>query len=485
MPAVPEPLDRLARRSAPTAPSTSPAATAPAFNFTDWGQDGNPRNPCGDPPGGVGAGLTPPTAEGGVLRSQDLRTPADPTTLDGAVLRVNPDTRRGMPDNPLAGSSDPNARRIIASRPAQPLPLNDQAGDERGLARRCRLAARWEEINRIADPLGSVENFGWPCYEGSRRQPGRRRGPEHLREPLREGPAQSSLPTTPTATTPRSSRASRAPTQRVRRSPASPSTRAGPSRPPTTARSSSPTTRATASGSCSRAETASRTRTTARRSWPRRVEPGRPGGRPRRRPLLRRLSTAAPIRRIMLRPTSRRSRRDRLADERAGPAHRQLQRQRLERPGGRPLTYAWDLDADGAFDDSTAAPRPSHTPPRELQRQASRHRHPGQASRWIGPNQRGQQRRPSASIDAPAARDDMAGRRHDRLLRLSDGSRAGYVLAARPLLRGQLVLQHCPADCHSHPVQTFSGVRAARSRSGSRIPFISRASADRRPTPAV
>ena len=25
----------------------------------------------------------------------------------------------------------------------------------------------WEEINRVADPLGSVENFGWPCYEGT------------------------------------------------------------------------------------------------------------------------------------------------------------------------------------------------------------------------------------------------------------------------------------------------------------------------------
>ena len=26
-----------------------------SFNFADYGQDGNPVNPCGDPPGGVGA----------------------------------------------------------------------------------------------------------------------------------------------------------------------------------------------------------------------------------------------------------------------------------------------------------------------------------------------------------------------------------------------------------------------------------------------
>src|SRR6185436_20336423 len=45
-----------------------------SFNFTDWGQDGTPVNPCGDPPGPPGTALTPPTAEGGALRSQDVRT---------------------------------------------------------------------------------------------------------------------------------------------------------------------------------------------------------------------------------------------------------------------------------------------------------------------------------------------------------------------------------------------------------------------------
>ena len=31
----------------------------------------------------------------------------------------------------------------------------------------------WEEINRITNPTDStVENFGWPCYEGSGRQAG-------------------------------------------------------------------------------------------------------------------------------------------------------------------------------------------------------------------------------------------------------------------------------------------------------------------------
>ncbi|MGH3101417.1 MAG: PQQ-dependent sugar dehydrogenase, partial [Thermoleophilia bacterium] len=75
-----------------------------SFNFVDYGQDGSPVNPCGDPPGGVGALLTPPTAEGGALRSQDMRTFADATSLDGTLLRVDPATGAGLPDNPNAGS---------------------------------------------------------------------------------------------------------------------------------------------------------------------------------------------------------------------------------------------------------------------------------------------------------------------------------------------------------------------------------------------
>ena len=43
-----------------------------SFNFTDWGQDGSPVNPCGDPH--TGTNPTPPNAEGGALRAQDVRT---------------------------------------------------------------------------------------------------------------------------------------------------------------------------------------------------------------------------------------------------------------------------------------------------------------------------------------------------------------------------------------------------------------------------
>ena len=90
------------------------AGDGASFNVADYGQSGNPLNPCGDPPAGVGGAMTPPTAEGGALRSQDLRTSGDPATLDGSVIRVDPSTGTALPSNPLAGDPDPNVRRMIA-----------------------------------------------------------------------------------------------------------------------------------------------------------------------------------------------------------------------------------------------------------------------------------------------------------------------------------------------------------------------------------
>ena len=41
-------------------------------------------------------------------------SPADPTGLDGTVIRIDPDTGAGLPGNPLLGSLDANERRIVA-----------------------------------------------------------------------------------------------------------------------------------------------------------------------------------------------------------------------------------------------------------------------------------------------------------------------------------------------------------------------------------
>ncbi|HEX6473630.1 MAG TPA: NPCBM/NEW2 domain-containing protein, partial [Candidatus Limnocylindria bacterium] len=147
------------------------AGDAASFVFTDYGQEGSPVNPCGDPSNRQDGEMTAPTAEGGALRAQDVRTAGDPTGLDGALLRLNPDTGAAMAGNPQIGAADANTRRIVAY----------------GLRNAFRFAIRpgtndiwlgdvgwsdWEEIDRVPDPTASVRNFGWPCVEGASLKPG-------------------------------------------------------------------------------------------------------------------------------------------------------------------------------------------------------------------------------------------------------------------------------------------------------------------------
>ena len=136
-----------------------------SFNSVDYGQDGTPVNPCGDPPGGVGGSMSPPTAEGGALRSQDLRTSGDPTSLSGTVIRIDPATGLAPLDNPLAGSADPNAQRIVAYGLRNPFRIDFRPGTNDLWLGDVGWSS-WEELNRIANPTGGVLNFGWPCYEG-------------------------------------------------------------------------------------------------------------------------------------------------------------------------------------------------------------------------------------------------------------------------------------------------------------------------------
>ena len=134
-----------------------------SFNVVDYGQLGGtlagsptPKNPCGDP-----------LNEGGALRSQDLRTSADPVSFDGTVLRIDPLTGAAWPTNPLVGG-DPGDDRIIAYGLRNPF-RTTVAQDGQVWIGDVGWNA-WEEINRIPDPdTAPVKNFGWPCYEGNGR----------------------------------------------------------------------------------------------------------------------------------------------------------------------------------------------------------------------------------------------------------------------------------------------------------------------------
>ncbi|MSP63959.1 MAG: sugar dehydrogenase [Myxococcales bacterium] len=131
-----------------------------SFSFVDQGQGGSPPNTCGDPVG-----------QGGALRAQDLLTLGDPQGLAGTVLRIDPDSGQALPDNPL-NLGPAGAERIIAFGMRNPFRLALRPGTKEIWVGDVGWTA-WEEIERIADPTdATVENFGWPCYEGAGQQPG-------------------------------------------------------------------------------------------------------------------------------------------------------------------------------------------------------------------------------------------------------------------------------------------------------------------------
>lgn len=140
-----------------------------SFNYVDYGQDGAPVNPCGDP---GGANPTPPTAEGGALRSQDVRTTGDPYGLSGTIIRVDPNTGAGVAGNPLFANANANAKRIVAAGMRNPFRITQRPGTNETFIGDVGWNT-WEEVNRIANPAdGMLRNFGWPCYEGGGRQSG-------------------------------------------------------------------------------------------------------------------------------------------------------------------------------------------------------------------------------------------------------------------------------------------------------------------------
>ncbi|MFC0530437.1 discoidin domain-containing protein [Phytohabitans kaempferiae] len=136
------------------------AGDGASYNFVDYGQLGSPPNPCSDPPN-----------EGGALRAQDVRGTADPTGLDGTILRLDPATGLAAPGNPLGASADVNARRIVAHGLRNPYRFAMRPGTNELWLGDVGWGT-WEELNRLVDPVTGVTNFGWPCFEGAGRQDG-------------------------------------------------------------------------------------------------------------------------------------------------------------------------------------------------------------------------------------------------------------------------------------------------------------------------
>lgn len=133
-------------------------------SIPDYGQLGTSPNPCGDPPSPAGTTPTPKAeSQGGALRSQNL------SLLNGAILRVDPETGDAFPGNPLAANPNPNARRTVAKGFRNPFrfTLDEQTGE---IYTGNVGSSEIEEIDRFQAPPTALYNSGWPCYEGIERQ---------------------------------------------------------------------------------------------------------------------------------------------------------------------------------------------------------------------------------------------------------------------------------------------------------------------------
>jgi glucose/arabinose dehydrogenase/PKD repeat protein len=418
---------------------------------TDYGQLGDPPNPCGDPPVPVGGTQTIPSAEGGALRSQDLRTPNDPTTLDGTIIRVDPATGAALPDNPLASSTDPNAKRIIAHGLRNPFRFTFRPGTNELWIGDVGWNT-WEEIDRVVNPTDStVENFGWPCYEGNGRQPSYDAAGLSLCENLY---AQGSGAVVPPSFTYN---------HNERIDPNDACAMSGSLTGMAFMPMNSVSYPAAYRGALFFADFARRC------IW---IAPPGANGQPdfAQRRLFR--QAANPVD-LQLGPdnnlyyvdvggTIRRIRYDAppqaviSADPESGPVPLTVQFDGTASvdPGGGAITYAWDLDDDGAFDDSTS-PTPSYTYTESqdytvrLQVTDSRGAS-GQAAAVISAGNTP----PTAVIDTPTVGTTWAV--GDTIGFSGHATDAEEGTLPDSALTWKLVLHHCPSTGHAHNIQTFS-----------------------------
>lgn len=152
------------------------------FNAYDYGQFGNP---CGDP-----------VNEGGSLRSQDIRTAGDPLGYNGSLIRIDPVTGAALPSNPLFSSPIEKARRVVAHGLRNAFRFEIRPGTNE-LYIGDVGAGSFEEIDLIPNlPAGPSDlpdpfNFGWPCFEGNAPEPGFQALSKDVPLPLCQGPYSS------------------------------------------------------------------------------------------------------------------------------------------------------------------------------------------------------------------------------------------------------------------------------------------------------
>ncbi len=143
---TPSLLAALMRPAVLCATVLPPKGTAHSMDFVRFGPDGALYVSDGD----------------GIVNSKGNSRALNPDSLNGKILRINPITGEGYPDNPFF-DGDPNSNRskVFAMGMRNPFRFTVDPRDGQVIVGDVGNN-NWEEINRG----GPGSNFGWPCYEG-------------------------------------------------------------------------------------------------------------------------------------------------------------------------------------------------------------------------------------------------------------------------------------------------------------------------------
>jgi glucose/arabinose dehydrogenase len=111
----------------------------------------------------TGDGASYSTVDPLALRSQDINR------LSGKILRVDPATGLGLPDNPFYnGTPSATRSKVWAYGVRNDFRFNFKPGTPNTIVSGEVGWDTWEEINVVTPGV----NLGWPCYEGNFQQPG-------------------------------------------------------------------------------------------------------------------------------------------------------------------------------------------------------------------------------------------------------------------------------------------------------------------------
>ena len=440
------------------------AGDGASFINADYGQffgDLIPRNPCGDAPVPVGQQQQPATSQGGAIRSQDPAVLGDSATFDGSILRVNPDTGAAFSGNPGGAGDD----RIVAYGLRNPFRFTVLPGTNELWIGDVGWGT-WEEIDRHQNPTQTVRNFGWPCYEGD--ETGMLANPDTTGSTTTSAKGSTTRPAQIRPHTSPTSMANRWPgvaaTTRAR-SPGWRSTRAATTRTNMTEPSSSPTTRVAASSPCWPVSGGLPATGTIRRfvtdAFPVNLEIGPDGD------LFYVDIVAGTVERVRF--TEGPGNNDPVAQAQATPDSGEAPLEVIftsegtEDPDEDPLTYEWDLNGDGLFNDGPGSTGPTVTRTYTV---------PGLVviTLRVTDGQGGVDTAsvtvdvgntpPIATITSPASGSEFAV--GQTLTYAGTGTDAQDGTLPATAFSWKFDIHHCaridPTDCHVHPLQTIEDV---------------------------